>query len=284
MKRWTGLLLGCALAAGAIEVGHAQTAELDVLNQAVAALGGKEKVMGAKSLKIIGYGQIAYQDGGGNISSTPDAPQKWINISAHQRVIDLEHGRMNVQQRNIQDFVFAYARNMNGDIRVNNSLDGDVAFTVGADGKAARVPEAAVRARRLDMLNNPVSIVRAAFDPATKLGKLRKQDNLQVLDLTTRQGDQLVLAFNSDTHLPAWLSWVAPHPNFGDVTYRTHFAGYQPLDGNGLVLPSGYNTISDFRNVVQQKIYVDKYVVNGTIPDLAAPADVRSAAAPVPGR
>jgi hypothetical protein len=284
MKRWTQMLLGCLAGASLAGVGHAQTAELDVVNQAVAALGGKDKVMGAKSLKIIGYGQIAYQDGGGNISSTPDAPQKWINISAHQRVIDLEHGRMNVQQRNIQDFVFAYARNMNGDIRVNNSLDGDVAFNVGADGKAARVPEAAVRARRLDMLNNPVSIVRAAFDPATKLGKLRKQDNLQVLDLTTRQGDHLVLAFNSDTHLPAWLSWVAPHPNFGDVTYRTHYAGYQPLDGNGLVLPSGYNTISDFRNVVQQKIYVDKYVVNGTIPDLAAPADVRSAAAPVPGR
>ena len=282
MKRWTGWLVGCVLAAGIAGVGHAQNAELDVLNKAVEALGGKDKVFGARSLTIIGYGQMAYQDGAGNIASTPDAPQKWINVSAHRRVIDLEHGRMNVQQRNVQDFVFAYARNMNGDVRINNSLDGDIAFNAGADGKAARAPDAAVRARRLDMLNNPVAIVRTALDPATKRGKLRRQDNLDVIDLTTKQGDALVLAVDRGTHLPAWLSWVAGHPNFGDVTYRTHYSGYQPLDGTGLVLPSGYNQISDFRNVVQQKLYVDKYVVNGPIPDLAAPADVRAAAAPVP--
>lgn len=283
MKRITGMLLGCALACATATV-NAQTAELAVINQAVEALGGKDKVLGARTLKIIGYGQLAYQDGGGNIASTPDAPQKWININAHQRVIDLQNGRMNVQQRNVQDFVFAYARNMTGLVRQNVSLDGEVAFNVGPDGKPARAPAMAARNRRIDMLNNPLAIVRTALEPGTKLAKLRRQDNLQVLDLTTKQGDQLVLAVNAETHLPAWLSWVAPHNNFGDVTYRTHYVGYQPLDGNGLVLPSGYNTISDFRNVVQQKIYVDKYEVNGPIADLAAPADIRATAAPVPGR
>ncbi len=281
MKRFAATLTAFVLAIG---VAQAQTPELTVINQAVDALGGKDKVMGAKTLRIIGYGQMAYQDGGGNIASTPDAPQKWINISGHQRVLDLEHGRMNVQQHNIQDFVFAYRRNMNGDVMQNVSLDGDVAFNLGADGKFARAPAMAARNRRIDMLNNPVAIVRAALDPAAKLGKLHKQDNLQVLDITTKQGDALVLAVNSETHLPAWLSWVAPHPNFGDVTYRTHYVGYQPVDGNGLNLPSGYNTFSDFRNIPQQKIYVDKYEVNGAIPDLAAPADIRATAVPVPGR
>jgi Metallo-beta-lactamase superfamily len=274
----------CALVAGFSTVGRTQTAELDVINRAAEALGGKDRVMGLKTLKVVGYGQIAYQDGGGNIASSPDAPQKWINVSAHQRVIDLDNGRMNVQQRNTQDFVFAYARNMTGEVRLNASLDGEVAFNVGPDGKPARAPQAAVRARRLDMLNNPVSIVRAALDPAARLGNLKTQGNLQVLDLSTKQGDELVLAIDGETHLPAWLSWVAPHPNFGDVTYRTHFSGYQPVDGNGLNLPSGYNTVSDFRNVVQQKIYVDKYEVNGSVPDLAAPSDIRAATPPAPVR
>jgi hypothetical protein len=272
------------LLAGFFATAQAGPAELAVINQAAAALGGKDQVMAAKSLKIFGYGQIAYQDGGGNIASAPDAPQKWINISGHRRIIDLEHGRTNVRQHNVQDFVFAYRRNMNGDTQLNISLDGDVAFNTDATGKMVRAPAMAARNRRIDMLDNPLSIVRAALDPTTKLSKLRKQGAVQVMNLTTKQGDELVLAINSETHLPAWLSWVAPHPNFGDVTYRTEFAGYQPVDGNGLNLPGGYNTVSDFRNVVQQKLYVDKYEVNGVIPDLSAPAEIQAAAAPVAGR
>jgi glyoxylase-like metal-dependent hydrolase (beta-lactamase superfamily II) len=134
------------------------------------------------------------------------------------------------------------------------------------------------------MLNNPLSIVHAALDPATRLGNLRSEGNLQLVDVTTKQGDALVLAIHRDTHLPTWLSWVAPHVNYGDVTYRTYYVGFQPVDGNGLVLPSGYNTVMDFRAVVQQKIYVDKYVIDGPVDNLAAPADVRSAAAPTPVR
>ena len=265
-----GFGIACWLGLGAAVPARAETAQA-VIAQAAAALGGMDQVMGARTLKIYGYGQAAYQDGGGNIASSPDAPQKWVNIDGYRRVIDLEHGRTNVQQRNVQDFVFAYRRFMNGDNKVDASLDGEVAFNTDAQGKRVRAPAIAARNRRIDMLDNPLSIVRTALDPATRLGAPRLRDGLWVMDLTTRQGDDLVLAVNAQTHLPAWLSWVAPHLNFGDVTYRTHFSGYQPVDGNGLNLPSGYNTVSDFRNVVQLKLYVDKYEVNAPLPDLAAP-------------
>lgn len=282
MHHWTKLAafaatLLCATAS-------AQTPARQAVEAAAQALGGKEKLQAVKSLRIVGYGQLGMQDGGGNIASVPDAPQKWTNINAHQRVIDLANGRMNVQQRNVQDFVFAYARNMTGQVRINQSLDGAVAFNIGPDGKAVRAPDAQVRARRIEMLNNPVAIVRTALDPTTKLGKLRTQGSLQLLDVTTAQGDQLVLALDRTTRLPAWLSWVAPHTNYGDTTYRTYYVAYQPLDGNGLILPSGYNTVMDFRNVVQQKIYVDKYVVDEPGLNLAAPADVHAAVVPQPGR
>src|SRR5262249_34066803 len=157
-----------------------------------------------------------------------------------ERIIDLEHGRMRVQQRLVQDFVFAYARNMNGDIRLNQSLDGDIAYNFGPDGKAVRAPAAALRARRIEMLGNPVSLIRAALQSGAKLSNLRKNGNRQVLGLTTTQGDHLTLAIESDTHLPAWISWVGPDNNLGDVTYRTSFVGYQAE--NGIMLPSGYNT------------------------------------------
>ena len=253
-----------------------QTPEMKVIASAAEALGGKERILSVKTLRIYGYGQQAYQNGGGNITASPDAPQKWVNVNGLQRVLDLEHGRMRLEQRLVQDFVFAYARNMNGDTRVNQVLDGDIAYNVGADGKAVRAPEAAVRTRRIEMLGNPVSIVRAALD--AKLSNLHKEGNRQVLDLITAKGDKLTLAVDSETHLPSWLSWVGPDNNLGDVTYRTNFSGYQIE--NGVMLPSGYNTTMDFRNVVWNKLYVDKNVVDGPIDSLAAPEAVR--AAPLP--
>ena len=42
------------------------------------------------------------------------------------------------------------------------------------------------------------------------------------------------------------------------------------------MLPSGYNTTMDFRNVVWNKFYVDKYVVDGPAGNPAAPEAVRS--------
>ena len=287
MKALFGTAIACTLLGGALSPARAadqdQTAKT-LIEQAATALGGTDRVRGARTLAIFGYGQMAYQDGGGNIASSPDAPQKWVNINDYRRVTDLEHGRSNVQQQNVQDFVFAYRRNMVGEVRINATVDGDVAFNPDPSGKLVRAPAMAARNRRIDMLDNPLSIVRLALDPATRLGKPHAAGGLQVIDVTTPQGDRVVLAIDAATHLPAWLSWVAPHANFGDVTYRTHFTGYQPVDGDGLNLPSGYNTISDFRNVPQQKLYVDKYVVNGPIPDLAAPAEIRAADVPVAGR
>ena len=48
------------------------------------------------------------------------------------------------------------------------------------------------------------------------------------------------------------------------------------------MLPSGLNTTMDFRNVVQHKLYVDKNTVDGPIDDMAAPREMKSAAAPTP--
>ena len=80
------------------------------------------------------------------------------------------------------------------------------------------------------------------------------------------------------SNLPAWVSYVGPNANLGDVTYRTAFAGYVPE--KGIQLPTGFATTIDFRNVVQSKLYVDRNIVDAPIDDLSAPASVRSAASP----
>ncbi len=230
---------------------YGQTPEMQVISGAAEALGGKNRILSLKTITIEGHGQLAYQNGGGNIAAAPDAPQKWINTNGVRRTMDLEHGRMRLEQRLVQDFVFAYARNMTGEVRVNQVLDGDIAYNMGADGRPARAADAGVKARRIEMLNNPVTIVRTALDPATKVSNFRKAAKLQLVDITTAKGDKLTLAVDSVTRLPAWVSWLGADTNLGDVIFRTSFLGYQVE--KGLMLPYGYNTMMDFRDVVLRK-------------------------------
>ena len=50
------------------------------MTRAADALGGRDRVMALKTLQIVGYGELAYFNGGGNITGDPDAPQKWQKV------------------------------------------------------------------------------------------------------------------------------------------------------------------------------------------------------------
>jgi len=278
----TPLLLTVVVALTVYAAAQQQTqAGVRLIAGAAEALGGRERILAVKTIVLEGYGETAYMNGGGNISASPDAPQKWVRIPEYQKTVDLEHRRMRVRQRNHQNFVFASAAGYLGAANPNTVyLDGQIAYNVGANGRGVRANDAAGRARRLEMLNNPVVIVRIALDPATKLSNVRSQGNVQLVDIVTAWEDRLTLAIDTASRLPAWISWMQRDENLGDVTLRTAYTGYLPV--KGIRLPMGYNTTMDFRNVTANKIYVDKYAVDEPIDDLAAPADVRAAPAPAP--
>ena len=264
--------------------GQGPSAEAQLVRRAADALGGRDRVLALKTLQIIGYGELAYFNGGGNISGDPDAPQKWQKVLEHTRTIDFEHWRTRVQQRLKMDFEFASTAGQLGLNRINETLDGDVAYNIGggflsAPQTSTAPPQPAgadaARQRRVEMLAHPVTIVRAALDPTTKLSNLRKQGTLQLVDVTVRQGDTLTLAVNGTSNLPAWVAYVGPNTNLGDVTYRTAFTGYVPE--KSIQLPTGIATTIDFRNVVQSKLYIDRNIVDAPIDDLSAPASLRQA-------
>jgi hypothetical protein len=250
-----------------------------LITRAAEALGGRDRILAIKTLTIEGYGQLAYQNGGGNITSSIDAPQKWINVNDYVRVVDLEHGRSRVRQRQFNDFVFAAAQNMKGVVSTQ-SLDGDVAFNINTAGAATRAPAAAARARRMESLAHPVVFVYTALNPKSAVTNPRKSAGLELVDVASPLGDSLTLAIHPSSSLPAWVSWVGPDGNLGDVTYRAAFTGYEPV--SGVLMPTGINTTIDFRSIVQQKLYVDRHAIDTAIDDLSAPAAVRSAPAPTP--
>jgi glyoxylase-like metal-dependent hydrolase (beta-lactamase superfamily II) len=264
--------------------------ERQLLTRAADALGGRDRLMALKTLRIVGYGELAYFNGGGNISGDPSAPQKWQKVLDYTRTIDLEQGRTRVQQRLKMDFEFASTVGQLGLNRTSETLDGEVAYNIGGGFLAApdagppqpqAAGPAAVRQRRVELLAHPITIVRAALDAGTRLSNLRKQGDLQVVDVTVRQGDTLTLALDGRTHLPAWVSYIGPNTNLGDVTYRTAFTGYEPA--RGIQLPTGLATTIDFRNVVQSKLYVTRNIVDEPIDDLSAPASVRTTRPPQGG-
>lgn len=280
MKNFTGLALGCVLASVlAAQAALAQiTPEQQLIESAAEALGGKERIQSVRTLVIEGSGQLAYQTGGGNLSPDINAPQKWININAYRLAIDLEHDRARLSQRNVQNFGFAFARNMTGENRINRVMDGNVVFNIQANGTTGRVSDNVARDMRIQVLDTPVTIIREALKPETRVSGLRTEGSVKVVDIVTASGDAISLAIDDKTSLPSWVGWAAPNDNYGEINYRTYFTGYQ-REG-GLLVPSGYNTPGDFRDVVQHKIYVDKYSIDVPLEDMSAPAAVRSVAPP----
>jgi glyoxylase-like metal-dependent hydrolase (beta-lactamase superfamily II) len=254
----------------------------DVIARAATALGGRDRVLAVNTLTVEGYGQLAYQNGGGNITSSPDAPQKWMTVNDHRREIDLRSWRMVTRQRQANDFVFAGVQGMRG-ATTRQGVERAVAFNVPGTGDAltaTRAPAAAARARRMDMLAHPLTIVRAALDPASKLSNRRAERGLLLADVTIPEGDVLTLAVDAQTGLPAWVQWVGPDANLGDLTHRAAFTGYAPV--GGLRLPTGFNTTIDFRNVVQSKLYVDRQAVDAPLSPVPSLDAVRSATPPAP--
>jgi glyoxylase-like metal-dependent hydrolase (beta-lactamase superfamily II) len=265
-----------ALAALLSTAPQAQNAssELQLVIDAANAMGGVERIQAVRTLRLRGYGQEAYQDGGSKITTEDSAPEKMTNLSAYERQIDLPNARTRVKARAYRSFVFAAESMMRGQPRVQ-SLDGLVAY----DGDRRQSDEVAIR-RRMELLANPLIALRAALEPEARLSKRRYQGQNSLVDVMTADGTSFTLAIDDESRLPAWIRWVAPHENLGEVWLTAEFSAYEPVDG--IVLPMSFNTVSDFKNTVMLRLHVDRYVLNDAIEDLAASRQVRAAAPPVP--
>jgi hypothetical protein len=255
--------------AAALLCGCNRHPELKAVRAAADAMGGRDRILAVKTLTIEGEGENPNL--GQNI--TPDAPLTIWKVTGFKRTIDLEKGRMRVEQVRTAQFPFALA-NM---VRQNMAVDGDIAWNVSDDGPSSRLTDKIALDRRLELLRHPVTILRAALDPGAKLSNFSKSGTQQLIDITTARGDQLTLALDGATMLPASVRSETDQPNLGDVVIETSFTDYE--DVNGLKLPKHLTTRID--KWVQSEIRISKNTVNGNAADLAAPAAI-SAEIPAP--
>ena len=243
------------------------TTAREAIDAAAAALGGADKLQAMRNVTLVGYAQYAYQNGGGNISPLAGAPQKLIAANDYRRVYDLQNMRMLHQERRNDLFPFA---NYGGHsfALIRQGLDGAQAYNVDARGAVAMNNDA--RDRRMWFHTNPAIAVRAVLTGAATVANRRQEDGLTLVDLTLREGDRMTIAIRPPSNLPLWVRWVAPQQNLGEYILTTTFYGYEPV--KGIELPMGYTTKSDWRNIDQVKIYVDQYLVDEPIANLAATA------------
>jgi hypothetical protein len=244
--------------------------ERKAIDDAAAALGGKDRLLAARSIIIEGEGSAP--NVGQNTMPAGELPV-W-KVTEFKRTIDLANGRSRVQQLRTAQFQFANSPFQ----RQDQGIDGDVAYNVGPDGTATRAGEAAARDRRIEMLHHPVTIVRAALDPAARVGNLRQQAGEQLVDITTARGDTLTLAMDASTRLPTRVTTMSDNANLGDVAIATSFTSYE--DVNGLKLPKRLTTNID--KYLQFDLQVSRNRVDDTGGDLAAPESAKAAAPPPP--
>jgi len=133
-----------------------------VVERAAVALGGPERIRAVRNITLSGYGQYAYQFGGGRITGEQTAPEKYMAANELRRVYDLEHHRFQLAERRNMLFPFL-APFGHSWAPVNQVLDGDVAFDLAGE-KAVRVARESdnplqvdgVHVRRMLMMTNPV--------------------------------------------------------------------------------------------------------------------------------
>jgi len=227
--RLAPLLLSLAVGAAAAQ----DDAARQVLQNAAEAMGGLQRLRSIDNVVLTGFGQSLNQQGGGNLTSNPRAPSKLQTITDAERVLDLRNGRAVYRSRVRTVFPFAADRNSS---RTNQLQTG------------------------LAMLDHPLPALLAALAPDTTLGAVRAEDNLLAVEFTIAAGDTLWLGVDPNTHLPAWLRWIAGDNALGDVTHTAYFTGYLPFDD--VWLPVGLVTAIDWRDTTVSELHVDSYRID----------------------
>ena len=188
------------------------------------------------------------------------------------RLLDgFDEGRVRIEQTRTPNFTYFQGPQPQTQIM---GLDGDVAFNVNAQGVAARVGPAAEYDRHIEFMHHPITALRAATAPVTKISNINTVGAVRQADFMFR--DRQWRMTIDAAGVPLSISTKSYHPNLGDVVIMTTFAQYE--DVNGLKLPKVITgKIDDFTTyeITASKQFVDSDLGNiSAPPEVVKPAEV----------
>jgi glyoxylase-like metal-dependent hydrolase (beta-lactamase superfamily II) len=245
------------------------TPEQAIVADAAAALGGRDRLLGANTLVLEGEGT------NWNLGQdmTIDATGQTFAVTGYRRLIDLSAGRMRIEQTRTPNFLYFQGQAPQKQVL---GIDGEVAYGIGSTGTATRASAQAARDRRAEFVHHPIVLVRAALDPASVLSNGRTDGDLRLVDITLANAGTFTLAIEGATGLPAYISSKTHHANLGDVVVETRFSSYAVVDA--LRLPERHTVSIDRFKTAELRLA--RPTVNRDIGDISAPEAARSAASP----
>jgi glyoxylase-like metal-dependent hydrolase (beta-lactamase superfamily II) len=248
-----------------------KTPEQQIVADAADAMGGAQKIVAVKTLLVEGEGT------NGNLGQdmTMEATSQRFDVTGYRRAVDLATGRMRIEQTRTPNF--PYFQGQASQKQVLGVAD-RVAYNVAPNGTVARGSDAAAKDRLADLYHHPLTIVRAALDPAAKLSNPRSAGTERVVDVTTADGIAATLAIDQTSKLPTRVVTMADNVNLGDVAVETSFADYQ--DVSGLKLPAQFATKTD--KYTTATLHATRTQVDAEAPDLSLPGAAATAPAGPP--
>ena len=241
--------------------------EQQFLDDALRALGGRERVAAMKTVVIEGEG-VNYNLGQ---DMRPEAATQTFAITGYTRKIDIANGRQRVEQTRTPKFAYFQGPQPQTQIQ---GIDGNVGFNVNPAGEAARIAPQAERDRHVEFFHHPITALRAALAGQAAISNVRTVGvNVRQADFTA--GDAQWTMTIDAAGLPLSISSRTYQPNLGDVVVTTTFADYQ--DTNGVKLPARLTGKVDEFTTWETR--ATKQSIDGDVGDLAAPAG--AAAKPV---
>jgi glyoxylase-like metal-dependent hydrolase (beta-lactamase superfamily II) len=244
------------------------TPEQQIVNDAAAALGGRERIMAVKTLVMEGEG-TQYNLGQ---DLRPESAGETFTVTAYKRAIDIAGGRARTEQTRTANFTFFAGPAPQTAI---NGIDGQVGYNVAANGTATRVSDVVAGDRRVELYHYPLILVRAALDPMAKPANARTEGSESIVDVTLPSGQLFKLSLDTTTKRPTRIVSMGDNTVLGDVVLETGFAEYQ--DVNGVQLPTRITSKTDA--FTTGDIRITNQTVDGDTGDLTAPAAAASAQA-----
>ena len=241
--------------------------EMQLIHDAADAHGGVEAVEEVATLRIEGSGNN-FRLGQ---NRTPDAYLPTAAVESYTVEADLRNHRMRWE---------IASANFAG--RVNTAvtaMDADVAFNVGQDG-ARRAGATVARERHMEYYHHPLTLLQVALageGMAATVGNRRQETGHDVVDITTPDGSELTLHVDAESRQVVKIRSMAYNSNLGDGETATAFRDYAAA--GALMLPGAITRTVDGQPVSFLRV---SHALNADIGDLAAPADVASAAEPGP--
>jgi glyoxylase-like metal-dependent hydrolase (beta-lactamase superfamily II) len=258
-RRFVSCVVVLILFAGCVS----NTPEQQFVDATADALGGRDRVLAVGVVVMEGTGTAP------NLGQdmTWEAANQAFTLSDVRRVLDLSGPRARVEQTRTPNFLYFQGSQA---VRQVSGFDGEVAYSIAANGNANRQGAAAARERRIDFYHHPLTIVYAMIGSPQSVRNVQagaegRQAEFSVGDITFN------LRLRSNGELER-VSSPGYHPNLGDVTVTTTFDDYQ--DAGGLRLPRRFVTRSDRWTTSEMTIAAYAFDASS---DVAAPASVATA-------